>query len=181
MISHSHKEHREHAPKEVSFFVITVSSSRYSKTQRKEPVIDESGDVAKDLIIKSGNKVIGYSLVPDNKLLILKAVVDAILNDRVDVVVTSGGTGFTPSDITVETLRGIFDREVEGFGQVFRNLSLEQPEVKSASYLSKATAGIINGKVVYVLPGSPDAVKLAMEQLIIPEVGHLLYLIRSTT
>ncbi len=178
-MSHSHKEHRAHAPRDLGFYVITVSTSRFEKSKRKEPIVDESGDVAKQLIISSGNKLEGYSLIPDDKLMILKAVVDALCKETVDVVVTTGGTGFTPSDMTVETLRGIFDREVEGFGQVFRYLSFSQEEVKSASYLSKATAGIIKGKLIYVLPGSPDAVKLAMSELVLPEAGHLIYLARS--
>ncbi len=179
-MSHSHKEHREHAPKQLGFFVVTISSSRFEKSQKKEPVVDESGDVAKEFIISSGNRLEGYSLVPDDKLMILKAVVDALLKEQVDVIVTTGGTGFTPSDMTVETLRGIFDREVEGFGQVFRSLSLQDPEVRSASYLSKSTAGIVRGKLVYVLPGSPDAVRLALSQLVIPEAGHLVYLVRHS-
>ncbi|MFP3218076.1 MAG: molybdenum cofactor biosynthesis protein B [Acidianus sp.] len=175
----AHKQHREMAPKVLNFFVITVSTSRYEKMQKKEPIVDESGDIIKQEIIASGHKLVGYSLVPDDKVKILKAFAEALDNPEVDVIVSTGGTGYSKTDVTVETLRGIFDREVEGFGEVFRVLSYEDPQVRSAAYLSKATAGIIKDKVIYALPGSPDAVKLAMEKLILPEAPHLVFIARS--
>ncbi|EZQ04810.1 molybdenum cofactor biosynthesis protein MoaB [Candidatus Acidianus copahuensis] len=175
----SHKRHREMAPKTLNFFVITISTSRFEKLQEKEPVVDESGDLIKQLIISSGHKLVGYSLVPDDKVKILKAISTALDDNNVEVIVTTGGTGYTTTDLTVETLRGIFDREIEGFGEIFRQISYNEKDVGSASYLSKATAGIVKGKVIYSLPGSPDAVRLAMEKLIIPEVSHLIFLVRS--
>ncbi|NON62249.1 molybdenum cofactor biosynthesis protein B [Acidianus sp. RZ1] len=175
----SHKRHREMAPKTLNFFVITISTSRFEKLQEKEPVVDESGDLIKQLIISSGHKLVGYSLVPDDKVKILKAISTALDDNNVEVIVTTGGTGYTTTDQTVETLRGIFDREIEGFGEIFRQISYNEKDVGSASYLSKATAGIVKGKVIYSLPGSPDAVRLAMEKLIIPEVSHLIFLVRS--
>jgi molybdenum cofactor biosynthesis protein B len=175
----AHKQHREMAPKVLNFFVITVSTSRYEKMQKKEPIVDESGDIIKQEIITSGHRLVGYSLVPDDKVKILKAFAEALDNPEVDVIVSTGGTGYSKTDVTVETLRGIFDKEVEGFGEVFRFLSYEDPQVRSAAYLSKATAGIIKDKVIYVLPGSPDAVKLAMEKLILPEAPHLVFIARS--
>ncbi|ARM74923.1 MogA/MoaB family molybdenum cofactor biosynthesis protein [Acidianus manzaensis] len=174
-----HKAHRELAPKVLNFYVITISTSRYEKLIKKEPVVDESGDLIKEKIISSGHKLIGYDLVSDNKIKILKAFISAIDNPEVDVIVSSGGTGYSKSDMTVEVIRGILDREVEGFGQVFRYLSYQEEAVKSAAYLSKATAGIVNDKVIYILPGSPDAVKLALEKLILPEVSHLVFIARS--
>ena len=176
---HAHEKHRELAPKEINFYVITISTSRYEKMSRKEPVVDESGDVIKQLIIESGYSVVGYSLVPDNKIKILRAFAEALDDPRVDVIVSTGGTGYAPSDQTVETIRPLFDREIEGFSDVFRNISFDDPKVRSAAYLTKASAGIIDKKIVYLLPGSPDAVRLAMKELILPEVGHLLYLVRS--
>lgn len=175
----AHKLHREQAPKVLNFYVITISTSRYEKMIKKEPVVDESGDLIKEKIISAGHKVIGYELVPDDKIKILKAFLQALDNPEVDVIISTGGTGYSKSDVTVETLRGIFDREVEGFGEVFRFLSYQDEEVKAAAYLSKATAGIIKDKVIYVLPGSPAAVKLALEKLILPEVSHLVFIARS--
>ena len=176
---HSHEKHREHAPKQINFYVITVSTSRYEKFLRKEPVIDESGDTIKQLIIEGGYSVVGYSLVPDSKIKILRAFAEALDDPKVDVIVSTGGTGYTPSDQTVETIRPLFDREIEGFSDVFRNISYDDQKVRAAAYLTKASAGIIEKKIIYLLPGSPDAVKLAMKGLILPEVGHLIYLVRS--
>lgn len=178
-MSEAHKEHRAHAPKVLSFYVITISTSRYEKMMKREPVVDESGDIIKESIISAGHKLVGYILVPDDKIKILKAFIDAIENPEVDVIISTGGTGYSPTDMTVEVIRGILDREIEGFGDVFRYISYTQPEVRSAAYLSKATAGIIKDKVVYLLPGSPEAVKLAIRELILPEVGHLVYIVRG--
>ncbi|WP_016730970.1 MogA/MoaB family molybdenum cofactor biosynthesis protein [Saccharolobus islandicus] len=174
----SHKQHRQHAPTNINFYVITISTSRYEKMMKKEPVIDESGDIIKQLIIQSNYNVVGYDLVPDEKVKILKAFANALDNSQTDVIISAGGTGYTQSDVTVETIRRIFDREIEGFSDVFRLVSYNDLEVRSASYLTKATAGIVNGKVIFLLPGSPDAVRLAMRELILPEVGHLLYIVR---
>ncbi|BAB67425.1 MogA/MoaB family molybdenum cofactor biosynthesis protein [Sulfurisphaera tokodaii] len=178
-MSHAHKKHKENAPKSLNFYVITISTSRYEKLLKKEPIVDESGDIIKQLLIENGHKIIGYSLVPDDKIKILKAFTDALSIDEVDVIISTGGTGYSPTDITVETIRKLFDREIEGFSDVFRLVSFNDPEVKAAAYLTKASAGIIGKKIVYLLPGSPDAVKLALKELILPEVGHLVYLVRS--
>lgn len=175
----AHKMHREHSPTNINFYVITISTSRYEKLMKKEPVIDESGDIIKQLIIESKYSIIGYDLVPDDKIKILKAFIVALENPQVDVIISTGGTGYAQTDVTVETIRKIFDREIEGFADVFRLVSFNDPEVRAAAYLTKATAGIVNDKIIYLLPGSPDAVKLAMKELILPEVGHLIYLVRK--
>jgi len=175
----SHELHRQLAPKVLNFFVITISTSRYEKMLKKEPIVDESGDTIKQEIIAAGHKLVGYDLVPDNKIKILKSFLNAADIENVDVIVSTGGTGYSPSDTTVEVLRKIFDREVEGFGDTFRMLSYNDTKVKSAAYLTKASAGILNNKVIYLLPGSPSAVMLAMRELILPEVSHLVYIVRS--
>lgn len=175
----AHKMHREHSPTNINFYVITISTSRYEKLMKKEPVVDESGDIIKQLIIESKYNIIGYDLVPDDKIKILKAFIAALDNPQVDVIISTGGTGYAQTDVTVETIRKIFDREIEGFADVFRLVSFNDPEVRAAAYLTKATAGIVNDKIIYLLPGSPDAVKLAMKELILPEVGHLIYLVRK--
>jgi len=174
----AHKKHKEQAPTVLNYYVISISTSRYEKLQRKEPVVDESGDLIKEILIKAGQKVIGYDLVPDDKVKILKAFAKALDMDEVDVVVSTGGTGYSPTDVTVETMRPLFDRAIEGFSDLFRLYS--EREIGSAAYLTKASAGIIKNKLVYLLPGSPDAVRLAVEKLILPEAGHLIYLIRSS-
>jgi len=158
--------------------VISISTSRYEKLRRNEPVVDESGDLIKEILIKAKQKVIGYDLVPDDKVKILKAFAKALDIEEVDVLVSTGGTGYSPTDVTVETVRPLFDRVIEGFSDLFRLYS--EREIGSAAYLTKASAGIIKNKLVYLLPGSPDAVRLALEKLILPEAGHLIYLIRSS-
>ena len=173
----AHEKHKELAPKSLNYYVITISTSRYKKLLNKEPVVDESGDLIKDILIRNGQNIVGYDLVPDDKVKILKAFANALDRDDVDVIVSTGGTGYSPTDQTVETIRPLFDRIIEGFGDLFRLYS--EREIGSAAYLTKASAGIIRGKLVYLLPGSPDAVRLALEKLILPEAGHLVYLIRS--
>ena len=172
----AHEKHKELAPKSLNYYVITISTSRYRKLLNKEPVVDESGDLIKDILIRNGQKVVGYDLVPDDKVKILKAFANALDRADVDVIVSTGGTGYSPTDQTVETIRPLFDRVIEGFGDLFRLYS--EREIGSAAYLTKASAGIIAGKLVYLLPGSPNAVRLALEKLILPEAGHLVYLIR---
>ena len=173
----AHEKHKELAPKSLNYYVITISTSRYRKLLNKEPVVDESGDLIKDILIRNGQKVVGYDLIPDDKVKILKAFANALDRADVDVIVSTGGTGYSPTDQTVETIRPLFDRVIEGFGDLFRLYS--EREIGSAAYLTKASAGIIAGKLVYLLPGSPNAVRLALEKLILPEAGHLVYLIRS--
>ena len=173
----AHEKHKELAPKSLNYYVITVSTSRYRKLLKKEPVVDESGDLIKDIVIRNGQNVVGYDLVPDDKVKILKAFANALDRDDVDVIVSTGGTGYSPTDQTVETIRPLFDRVIEGFSDLFRLYS--EREIGSAAYLTKASAGIIAGKLVYLLPGSPNAVRLALEKLILPEAGHLVYLLRS--
>ncbi|MEM1626713.1 MAG: molybdenum cofactor biosynthesis protein B [Sulfolobaceae archaeon] len=172
-----HELHKESGPKSVGFYVITISTSRYEKMVKKEPVVDESGDIIKQLMIEAGHKLIGYTLIPDSKPHIIKAFADAIINDKVDVIISSGGTGYSNTDMTIETIKPLFDREIIGFGELFRTISYHQ--IGSSAYLSKATAGIISNKLIFLLPGSPDAVKLALKELIIPEIPHFLHLIRS--
>ena len=96
---------------------------------------------------------------------------------KVQAIVTNGGTGLTSSDITIEAVKGMFDKELPGFNSLFMLLSY--PQVKSAAMLSRALAGTINGKVIFCLPGSPRACQLATKSLILPELGHILMLLGS--
>lgn len=169
-------EHKKAATKEIKFAFVTVSTSRYRAMRKGESPDDLSFKVAKEVIESSGHLVTRYALVPDEPRLLLEAVSELLESSDVDAVVLSGGTGPTPDDVTVETLRPLFDKELDGFGEVFRVLSLR--EAGSSSFLSNATAGIVGGKVVFCLPGSPNAVELALRELVIPEAGHILSLAR---
>ncbi|MDK2782920.1 MAG: molybdopterin adenylyltransferase [Thermococcaceae archaeon] len=163
----SHEEHKAKAPKKFKFAVITVSDTA-SRGKRE----DLSGYYIIEELKKEGNENVYYAVVPDEKLKIIKAVIEAL--EKADVVITTGGTGITRRDVTIEALRPLFDKELVGFGEIFRLKSYE--EVGTAAVLSRATAGIIRdkeSKVVFCLPGSLNAVKTALE-IIKKEAYHIL-------
>ncbi|RLF79466.1 molybdenum cofactor biosynthesis protein [Thermococci archaeon] len=163
----SHEEHKAKAPKKFKFAVITVSDTA-SLGERE----DLSGYYIIEELKKEGNKNVYYAVVPDEKLKIIKAVIEAL--EKADVVITTGGTGITRKDVTIEALSPLFDKELVGFGEIFRLKSYE--EVGTAAVLSRATAGIIRdkeSKVVFCLPGSLNAVKTALE-IIKKEAYHIL-------
>ncbi|ADC65465.1 molybdenum cofactor synthesis domain protein [Ferroglobus placidus DSM 10642] len=144
---------------DVKIGVITVSTSRYEKygdvgLEDLEKVDDESG---KTIVEAFKDSIVAYKLVPDDTKKILKAVLEM----EADVVILTGGTGLNPRDVTVEALEGIFDKKMEGFGEVFRYESLK--EIGYNAILSRATAGVVNGKVVFALPGSKKAVELGVK------------------
>lgn len=152
--------------------IITISTSRWEKfgsvsdINKIEEVGDESGKIIKD---SSNFEVIEYRLVPDDKQRIVSAFRELI--EKVDVIITTGGTGITPKDVTIEALEPLVDKELDGFGEIFRMLSYR--EVGTAAILSRAFAGVVNGKALFCLPGSKKAVKLAME-LINPSIKHVI-------
>jgi len=161
----SAEHHRQYAPAVLGFAVITVSDSR-------RPEDDTSGRTIREMAAASGHRVEDSTLVPDDVAAIRAALRRMLALPGVDVVVTTGGTGLSPRDLTLEAAGPLLDRPVEGFGELFRMLSYHQ--VGAAAMLSRAAAGLIGGRAVFLLPGSPKAVALAMEKLILPEAGHLL-------
>jgi len=140
------------------------------------PVSDESGDLAQGLIEQAHGVVAGRKLVPDDARLLKSALSRALREAGLDVVVLTGGTGVSTTDITIETARPFFEKEIEGFGEVFRFASYEK--IGAAAALSRATAGVAKGKLIMCLPGSPDAVKTGLE-LFLGEVPHVLSLARG--
>lgn len=173
-----HVKHRHGEPSKIAFAIVTISTSRYYARERGEKIEDVSFQVARSRIEeKRGYTLAAYRLIPDDTEKILAEITNLVEREDIDVVVTIGGTGPSPTDVTIETIRPMFQKELEGFGQIFRFLSYQ--EIGSAAFLSNATAGIINGKVIFCLPGSPSAVRLAFEKLILPEVGHILALVRG--
>jgi len=160
----STKEHKHKANIPVFCKVITVSDTRTEET-------DKSGKLIMDLLKQEGIEAVEYCIVRDEAAEIRPAVQSAAEN--VNAVLLNGGTGFTNRDITVETVRTLLDREMPGFGELFRYLSYE--EIGSASMLSKALAGTIGKKVVFCMPGSSNAVSLAMKKLILPELKHIVW------
>ncbi len=154
-------KHKEHAPTKVKCGVITSSDSR-------TPATDESGTLIKDLLTRSGHSVLFYTVVKDDA----KAIVDAVeqASWTCEAIITNGGTGLGPRDVTVGALGPKFEKSVPGFGELFRSLSFAS--IGSAAWLSGATAGIYHGRLVFCLPGSPDGCRLAMEKLVLPELAH---------
>lgn len=159
------EQHRRAAPALLGFAILTVSDTR-------TPADDVSGRTLAGMARAAGHRVEEPVLVPDDVAAIRGAVEQALAREGVDVVVLTGGTGFSPRDVTLDAVGPLLQRPVEGFGELFRMLSWQQ--VGSAAMLSRAAAGLVGSQAVFLLPGSPKAVSLAMEKLILPEAGHLL-------
>ncbi len=162
---HSHRK-ADHAS--VACAVITVSDTR-------TPESDETGNLIRTLLQKAGHRVEHYRVLQDEPALILGAL--QTLPESVAAVLISGGTGLARRDTTYETISRLFDKEISGFGELFRVLSYQ--EIGAAAMLSRATAGVIGRRVVFSMPGSPKAAELAMEKLILPELGHVVGLVRG--
>jgi len=140
------------------------------------PSCDESGDLAQEMIEAAKGVVVERALVPDDAKLIRSTVSRALGKKNLDVIVLTGGTGVSSTDVTIETVRPLLQKEIEGFGEIFRSVSYQR--IGAAAALSRATAGVANGKVILCLPGSPDAVRTALE-LFVGEIPHVLHLARG--
>lgn len=160
----AHHAHRAEAVACVATAIITVSDTRTLET-------DTGGALAAELLAAAGHEVASREIVRDEPAAIRGALEAALARDGVRAVVLTGGTGVAPRDVTPETVAPLLEREIPGFGELFRMLSYE--EIGSAALLSRALAGLVRGRVVFVLPGSRGAVRLAIEKLVAPELGHL--------
>jgi len=158
------EEHKAAAAKTVRIVIITLSSTR-SLTN------DASGGWIKERLESMGHDVVRHAVIPDNPDIIAGTTLDAIQDHRPRVILMNGGTGVSPRDVTIETVKGLLEKEMTGFGALFAALSYE--EIGSPAILSRATAGVIKGTAVFCMPGSLKACKLACEKLIFPELGHL--------
>lgn len=165
--------HKENSPRAFNCAILTISTSRYEKfgkIDRPERAEDVSGKQIWGTVQVQGGQVTQYELIPDNIDMIREALKRVLYSDA-DVIITNGGTGLTPTDFTVEAVVPFFEKDMPGFGELFRYKSVEQ--IGSAVMLTRAVAGTSRGKVIFCLPGSPSAVKLALE-IIMPEMGHIL-------
>ena len=171
-MSESSKVHKAKAPKTLNFGVYICSTSRYNQIEAGEKeVSDIGGDTLVELIEKAGQKVLFKKIIADDETMIQDAVMYVMGLTAMDVAIFSGGTGITPTDITIETVSPFFEKTLPGFGEFFRRISFDR--VGSAAVLSRAVAGVVKGKAVFCIPGSPDAVKTALEMLILPEAPHI--------
>ncbi|SIR45723.1 molybdenum cofactor biosynthesis protein B [Haladaptatus litoreus] len=161
---HDDQHHHVHDRGELGFGVVTVSSSRSLDE-------DSAGDAIAELVENDGHDTVTRELVPDDYDTIQKTVDNLIGRKDVDVVVTTGGTGVTPDDVTIEAVTRLLEKELPGFGELFRTLSYDEIGTKVVG--TRATAGVVDGVVVCCLPGSENAVRLGTEEILLPEVGHL--------
>jgi molybdenum cofactor biosynthesis protein B len=160
----SQAEHKARAPRSVHCFIVTVSDTRTEAT-------DASGRAIADLLTAAGHVVTGRSIVKDEAELVRGTLERQLASANVQAIITTGGTGITARDSTYEVVSGLLQKRLDGFGELFRMLSFEQ--IGPAAMMSRACAGLVAGHIVIALPGSEAAVRLAMERLVIPELGHL--------
>jgi molybdenum cofactor biosynthesis protein B len=158
-------EHKAKSHSNANAAVITLSTSRSIDN-------DQSGDIIQELLVQKGHTVDFRKVIPDNRNILRASLRELIRMKDVNVIITVGGTGLASSDITIETVRAMLEKELPGFNSLFMMLSY--PQAKSASMLSRALAGSIKQKLIFCLPGSPRACRLATESLILPELGHML-------
>lgn len=164
-----HEEHKREAPKTVRIFVITASDSR-SEAE------DVGGAFLRESAARAGHEVAGYRLVKDEPAQI-RAALDEAAAARADAVVVNGGTGIAGRDRTYEAVASVLEKRIDGFGELFRSLSYA--EIGSAAMLSRAVAGVWQGRALFSVPGSPAAVRLAWDKLIGPELGHVVRELRK--
>ena len=159
-----YQEHRHEAPKSVNCAVLTISDSRTEAD-------DESGRLIQQKLGENGHRVAAYAILRNEADSIKQKIEELLKQEELQVIIASGGTGVSHRDITVETISSILDKKLDGFGELFRFLSYR--EIGTASIMSRALGGVAGGKVILCLPGSLGAVRLALDKIIIPEIGHM--------
>ena len=162
---HAHEEHKAHAPHCVTCVVITCSDTRTSQT-------DTSGQLMMRLLKERGHELAGYHVVKDDPAQIRSLIEEAAARDAVQAILVNGGTGISKRDSTFEAVDGMLEKRLVGFGEIFRYLTYK--DIGSPAIMTRATAGIFHGRIVFSTPGSEGAVRLAMESLILPELGHII-------
>ena len=158
-------EHKAIAPRSIGCWVLTVSDT-------KAPETDTSGQLIRKLLLDAGHRVVGSTIVRDEPKDVQSVIREACANDAVRAIIVTGGTGITSRDSTYEAIEALLDKRLPGFGELFRMLSYQ--EVGAAAMLSRAQLGVHARRIVVSLPGSPNACRLALEKLVIPELSHLI-------
>lgn len=164
------REHKADVPQKIKVAVISVSTTRTLAN-------DKSGDWIVKQAIKEGHVVVYHQVVPDQSARIAQTVRDVLSEHTPEVILLTGGTGISPQDVTIEAVRPLFRKELTAFGPLFAQLSYE--EIDSAALLSRATAGVLGQSIIFCMPGSLKACKLACTALIFPEIGHLIKHVRE--
>jgi molybdenum cofactor biosynthesis protein B len=165
-MSQSTAQHRSQSPKSVRCAVVTVSDTRTLET-------DRGGQLVVELLTAAGHQAIAREIVPDDPTKIGPLIQRLADPATVDAVLVTGGTGIAARDQTFETISGLLTKTMPGYGELFRMISYA--DIGPAAMLSRAVGGVVNNVIVLTMPGSVAAVQLAMEKLIVPEIGHLVY------
>jgi molybdenum cofactor biosynthesis protein B len=169
-LSESVHRHRESAPERVRVAVLTISDTRTPQT-------DTGGDTIEELMRGAGHEIVERNIVKDEASGIRTKLVDLLARSDVDAVITTGGTGISARDTTYEVVDHMLEKKLDGFGEIFRVLSYE--EIGAAAILSRALAGAVGPKFIACLPGSRNAVRLAVEKLLAPEISHVVFELRK--
>jgi molybdopterin adenylyltransferase len=169
-LSESVHRHRESAPETVRVAILTISDTRTRES-------DTGGDIAEQLLRGAGQEIVARQIVRDELTGIRANLIDLLANPDVDAVITTGGTGISGRDTTYEVVDRMIEKKLDGFGEIFRMLSYE--EIGAAAIMSRAVAGAVGSKFIASLPGSRNAVKLAAEKLLVPELAHIVFELRK--
>lgn len=162
-------EHKKKAAKAVDCFVVTVSDTR-------DEASDQSGQLIKALLAEKGHRLGGYRMVKDEPAEIQALIEELLGRPDLHTIILNGGTGIAPRDVTYEVVSRFLEKRLDGFGELFRFLSYQ--DIGSAAIMSRAVAGVAQGKILISLPGSRGAVELAMQKLVLPELGHMVSLLQ---
>ena len=157
-------EHKKLDNKNIGCAVLVTSDSRTEET-------DESGKLIKQRLLNKGHQVVYYCILKNDATMLKNKINELVKQDAVQVIITSGGTGLSHKDVTIDTIQPMLEKKLDGFGELFRQLTYQ--ELGTASIMSRATAGVVNGKIIICFPGSLGAATLAMDKIILSEIGHL--------
>jgi molybdopterin adenylyltransferase len=167
----THQRHRQSGPASVACFIVTSSSSRTESD-------DEGGRLLREGLTGAGHRVVGQRIVPDTLAELRRIAAEEAPRAGAQALIFTGGTGLAPRDCTLEALEPLWSKRLDGFGEIFRSLSFQ--EIGPAAMLSRAAAGSVGAMLVIALPGSPGAVRLALEKLILPELRHAVGLLQGS-
>jgi len=152
---------------QISLALLTVSDTRTKEN-------DKSGNRILELAQQNDMQITEYTICTDDVEAIRSILAGWLLRSEIDVIITTGGTGISNRDVTLEAVQPLFEKEIDGFGEMFRYLSFTE-DIGTRAILSRAAAGTVNEKVIFALPGSTGAVTLAMQRIILPEIHHIHY------
>lgn len=166
----THQPHPDRTDVTVKCAVITVSDTR-------SPMTDKSGQLIQSLLQAAGHSLVAYALIKDEPAQIQTQLQDLCQRADLDAVIFNGGTGIAPRDTTYDALEGLLEKQLPGFGELFRAASFQ--EIGTRAIASRAVAGVYRSKLIFSIPGSTGAVKLAVERFILPELVHLVTLLKN--